>query len=129
MLFRRKRKPRLSREEALSALPVRNARLTTKRGENNELMLVVPRRSDWVGRVLSVVFVVPKERLIALDEVGADIWELCDGSHTVGQLIEIVGKKHKLNRKEAEVSLTTYLRQLGKRGLIAFAVQRQDAGS
>ena len=124
MLFGRRRRPRLSREEALSALPVRNPRLATKRGEHDELMIVVPRRSDWMGRALSVIFVVPKERLIALDEVGADIWELCDGNHTVAQLVEAVGKKHKLNRKEAEVSLTTYLRQLGKRGLIVFAVKK-----
>jgi len=87
-------------------------------------MLTVPRRADWVGRVLAFAFAVPKERRIVLDRVGADIWELCDGEHTVDGIIAALSEKYKLNRKEAEVSLTSYLRQLGRRGLIGFAVPK-----
>src|SRR3990170_415344 len=111
----RSRRPRVGRRQALQARPIRNPHLTTQR---DELTLVVPRRSDWVGRLLSLVFIVPKERNIVLDAVGEDVWSLCDGEHTVEELVRQVGGKYRLNPKEAEVSLTDYLRQLGKRNLI-----------
>ena len=123
----RRRRPRLSRRQALQARPIRNPHLGTKRSERDELVLVVPRRQDWVGRLLSLIFIVPKERGIVLDTVGEDIWALCDGEHTVEDLVRQVGEKYKLNPKEAEVSLTDYLRQLGKRNLIGLALPQQPS--
>jgi hypothetical protein len=120
--LRKRKTPRISRRQALQARPVRNPHLTEKRNERDELMLVVPRRSDWIGRLLSLVFIVPKERGIVLDAVGEAVWKVCDGEHTVEQLIRQVGEQYKLNPKEAEVSLTAYLRQLGKRNLIGLAL-------
>jgi len=122
MLLRRKGKPRFSRETALTAYPVRNRSLEYQRLESGELAITVRRRSELWARLLSKVFVVPRQRQVLLDEVGADIWELCDGEHTVRDLVAHVARKYQLNRKEAEVSLTAYLRNLGKRGLVGFAV-------
>ena len=125
MLLGRKRKVKgLTRREALSALPVRNQILKAETTPEGELTLTVPRRADWVGKLLASVFAVPKERKIVLDRVGADIWEMCDGQNTVEQIIARLSRIYKLNRKEAEVSLTAYLRQLGRRGLIGFAVPK-----
>jgi hypothetical protein len=124
LLGRRKRIKGLSRQEALAALPVRNEGLKTEPTGDGELMVTIPRRSDWVGGLLALVFAVPKERKVVLDRVGTEIWQLCDGRHTVQGIISALGEKHKLNRKEAEVSLTAYLRQLGRRGLIGFAVPK-----
>lgn len=124
LLGRKKRVKGLSRQEALAALPVRNDGLTTEPTADGELMVTVPRRSDWVGKVLALVFAVPKERKVVLDRVGAEIWGLCDGRHSVEGIITALAQKHNLNRKEAEVSLTAYLRQLGRRGLVGFAVPK-----
>ena len=125
MLLGRKKKVKgLTRREALSTLPVRNEALKAEANAKGELVMTVPRRTDWVGKLLAAVFAVPKERKIVLDQVGADIWGLCDGQHTVEDIIAALSGKYKLNRKEAEVSLTAYLRQLGRRGLIGFAVPK-----
>jgi len=83
-------------------------------------------RKDWKTKLLSKLFYIPKRRRISLDEVGSRIWELCDGDHTVRDLIEFLRKKYKLNPKEAEVSLTNYLKQLGKKRLVAFAVPMRE---
>lgn len=127
--LRSRRRPRLSRAQALRALPIRNPHLSTKRNERDELTLIVPRRQDWVGRLLSLIFIVPKERAVVLDAVGEDVWALCDGEHTVAQLVKQVGEKYKLNPREAEVSLTDYLRQLGKRNLIGLALPQSELNS
>ena len=105
----------------MSSFPVRNQAVEW-RVEGERTLLVLQRRRDWVGRLLATFFAVPKERQIELDAVGSYVWQNCDGHHTVAELIAALARKHKLDRKEAEVSLTTFLRLLGKRKLIAIAV-------
>ncbi len=124
----RRRQPRLSRQQALTSLPVRNQAVEWRaRGENT--VLVMRRREDWVGRMLSLFFVVPKERKLELDQVGSYVWQHCDGRHTVADLVQSLMRRYKLNRKEAEVSLTSFLRLLGKRRLVAVAVPGEGAGA
>jgi len=118
-----RRQPRLSKHEALAARPVRNQAVEW-RAEGERTVLVLRRREDRLGRLLSLLFVVPKERKIELDRVGSLVWRQCDGRHTVAELIAELAGKYKLNRKEAEVSLTSFLRMLGKRKLIAIAVPK-----
>lgn len=122
----RRRGPELSKERALVSYPVRNQAVEW-RDEGERTVLVLRRREDWVGRLLSLFFVVPKERKIELDPVGAHVWRGCDGRHTVKELMQSLIEKYKLNRKEAEVSLTAFLRQLGKRKLVAIAVPQDQA--
>ena len=126
-LFRRKPRFRLERKEALAARPIRNPEVGYERQEEGEVLITLRRRKDWLTRVLSLAFVIPTERKIQLDQVGSQVWELCDGEHTVEDLIREMAGEHKLQRREAEVSLTTYLRLLGKRRLIGILVQKEKA--
>lgn len=119
-MFGRKR-PSVDRRRALESLPVRNQAVEWK-NEGEQTTIVLRRREDWVGRLLSLAFVVPRERKIELDQAGSYVWQQLDGQHTVSDLAEGLARKYKLNRKEAEVSLTDFLRKLGKRKLIAIAV-------
>jgi hypothetical protein len=121
-----KRQPKISKQRALNSYPIRNQAVEwTSKGD--ETVLVLRRREDRVGRLLDLFFVVPKERKLQLDMVGSYVWRQCDGRHTVQQLIENLARKYKLNRKEAEVSLTEFLRQLGRKKLIAIAVPKDGA--
>jgi hypothetical protein len=120
-----KRQPKVSKQRALASYPVRNQAVEWQ-GEGEETVLVLRRREDWVGRMLTLFFVVPKERKIGLDAVGSYVWRRCDGRHTVAELIQDLAQKYRLNRREAEVSLTAFLRQLGRKRLIAIAVPRDE---
>jgi len=120
----RRGKPRLTRQQALSALPVRNQVLSVRRLENGDTEITIPRREDWVGKLLAFCFFVPKERKVVLEAIGSAVWEMCDGEHTVSQIAAALVKMHKLGRREAETSLTEYLRRLGRRRLIAFVVPK-----
>ena len=74
----------------------------------------------------------PNKRVIVLDSIGTYVWRLCDGEHTIAQIIKGVQNQYKLNRKEAEASLFTFMQQLGKRNFIAFAMpkpQQQATGA
>lgn len=116
------RKPRLSREHALQARPIRNPALEWKELDNGEVQVILPRRRDAVGKLLSVLFYIPPSKPVNLDTVGAQVWKLCDGEHTVKAIAERLMEEHKLHRREAEVSLTEFLKMLGKRNMVGFVV-------
>lgn len=117
--------PSITRRQALSAYPVRNPDVTWRELESNEVVVTVKRPSKATWRIISWLFYVPESRDISLDEVGSFIWQLCDGEHSVADLVEALVKEYKLGKRESEVSLTTYLRDIGKRGLIAFLVPEE----
>ncbi len=127
--FRRKPQPELSREQSMAAMPIRNPALTVEREEDGTVQLLIPRSDAWWVRLLARLLYIPKRRRVALDELGSFVWELCDGETTVRMLIDKFAQKYKLNRKEAEVSMVTYLKQLAKKGLIGIQVpQKVDTG-
>jgi len=120
----RKKQPVLSREQSMASMPIRNPMLKVETEDDGMVHLSIPRKDAWWIKLLSRVFYVPKRRKLALDELGSYVWGLCDGETTVRSLIDKFCKKYKLNRKEAEVSMVTYLKQLAKKGLIGIQVPK-----
>lgn len=127
-LFQRK-KNALNREQSLNAIPVCNEKVETEWDEDTgELLILIPRRNDWLVRCLTKVFYVPQYKKISLDALGAYVWKLCDGKRSVRDLITEFAKKYKLSRKEAELSLIAFLRQMAKKRLIALAIIEHPSG-
>ncbi|MCS6859412.1 MAG: PqqD family protein [Abditibacteriales bacterium] len=124
----RKRPPPFSKEEVLASKPLRNPYLEWERNEEGEIVITIRRRSDWKGKVLGMLFPVPAQRTIVLDEAGTFVWDLCDGETDLQTMIRQLAQRYQLNLKEAELSLTTYLRAMGKRGLVGFAVSAAPKG-
>jgi len=117
-LFPKKFRPKITRQEILSAVPVRNFLVEWETNDHDEVVLKVPRRQDRVGRILHRVFVAPPFKQVVLDEVGSDVWHLCTGENSVDVIVKTLAKKYKLSRREVELSLANYLRTLAQRGLI-----------
>ena len=131
-IFATRKTPKLTREAMLNSRPGRNEALTWEKNDQGEVQITVVRQETWKVRLLSKVFYVPKQRRITLDQVGTEVWQMCNGQTTVAQMIEGLSKKYQLNRKEAEVSLLSYLRTLGQKRFIGFVIEReggQDRGA
>ncbi len=126
--FWRRPKP-LSREQSLASVPLRNQAVEVERTDAGELRLAIALRATWWARLLSGIFYVPGKRRIVLDEIGGFVWELCDGKRSVRDIIQALSARYKLHRKEAEVSVVAYLRQLARRGLIGIAVLKSSEES
>jgi hypothetical protein len=109
----------------LLSRPVRNQALQTEPTEDGGLRIIIERRREWWVKALSALLPIPKRRPVELDPLGREVWELCDGEHTLRQMVKEFEERHKLSRAEAEWSLRTYLRDLAKRGLVAIAVAKQ----
>ncbi len=124
--MRLRRRPRLTPEQVLGSRPVRNQNLRTEETEDGGLRVIGRRREVWWIKLLNIIVPIPRERRIELDAVGKQVWELCDGEHTLRDMIKVFEEQHKLTRMEAEWSLRNYLRDLGKRGLVGFVVEKRE---
>ena len=82
------KKEGLSREQAFEARPMRNPELKWRVNDEDCVEVVIPRRSDRLGRVMGFVFAVPETKPVILDDVGTFVWGLCDAKHTVADLVE-----------------------------------------
>ena len=117
-----KKRPDVDRGKVLKAFPLRNQLITWELDDKGEASLVIPQKEKLWVRLMSKIFMLPDKRVVVLDSIGSFVWEMCDGNHTISQIIKALQKKHKLTRKEAETSLFTFIQQLGKRNFIQFAI-------
>jgi len=118
---------KFKRDDVLKARPVRNTLVKWEQNPENELVtLSVPQKEILWVKLVSKLFRLPNSRIIALDEVGSFVWDICDGYNTIDTIIRALSNKYKLTHKEAETSLLEYFRRLGKRGIIGFAVEKKE---
>jgi hypothetical protein len=125
VLFKKRRgHPIISREKALNCKPVKNIQVNETRLETGAVMLTYPVGTrPWVAALIkrfSGALQKPITKKLELDTLGSAVWDLLDGNRSVKQVIREFSKSYRLHSKEAEVSVTQFLRQLGKRGLIGF---------
>ena len=115
-------KPTMTRTEAMACRPMKNMEVTEERLENDVVLLRYPVRiRPWMAAVSKRLGADPNRssyRKLQLDVLGTEVWDLLDGRRTVGNLIERFAETHRLQHREAEVSVTRFLRELGRRGLI-----------
>jgi hypothetical protein len=122
-VFKKKPKgPSIGRAEALDRIPVKNRQISENRLETGEIVIRYPVtiRSFFSG--LAKRFggqeVQTQLKKIELDELGTSVWNLMDGNRSVRQVVKMFAEMHQLDTREAEVSVTQFLRELGRRGLI-----------
>lgn len=113
---------RLSRREALESTPVKNLQISETRLESGEVIIEYPlAMRPWIaalaGRLGGNQNRKPTKKL-QLDALGTSVWDLVDGKRSVRMIIRVFAKAHRLENREAEISVTGFLRQLGQRGLI-----------
>ena len=124
---RRRSAPELDRKQALEAVPVLNQLVSVDRKADGATVLNLPRKRTSMVRVISTFFRLPPYKQIELDELGSYAVELCDGANTVNDIIAQFAKRFQLHRREAEVSMLTYLKSLAKRGIIGFSIPDRQA--
>jgi hypothetical protein len=122
-VFKKKpKRPKISRAEALNRIPVKNVQITEDRLETGEALIgypvtIRPFFSSLVKRFGGTEEQVQTKKL-QLDSLGSSVWDLLDGKRSVRQLIQIFAETHQLQPREAEVAVTQFIRELGRRGLI-----------
>lgn len=115
-------KPALSRSEALGYRPVKSRHVVEERLGEQEVIIEYPMTvKPWVSDLLQRFGGRPESvrtKKLQLDELGTAVWDMVDGQRSVREIVAEFAGKHRLEQKEAEVSVTHFLRMLGQRGLI-----------
>jgi hypothetical protein len=114
-------KQQLSRTDALCCIPVRNPLVLENRLDSGEMLLSYPETlKPWFVDILQrkKKSELRRMRKIQLDILGAGVWDLVDGKSTVMEIIDSFAGMHRLYRKEAEVSVIQFLRELGRREIV-----------
>lgn len=114
--------PRLTREEALNYTPVKNAHVRESRLEGGEILISYPvtlppltaALTRWIGAGKAPV----RTGKLQLDLLGSAVWNMLDGQTSLRRLAAKFAEAHQLEPREAEVAVTQFIRELGRRGLI-----------
>lgn len=128
-IFRKSRKFRksngpspVSRDEAMRCRPMKHPRVSEETMDTGEVLVLFPLRPrPWITYVARRLDWAPEKPVIKklqLDEMGSAVWRLIDGSRTVKRMIRDFARMYQLHPKEAEVSVTLFIRELGRRGII-----------
>ncbi len=122
-VFRKKRRERhLSRAAALKSRPAKSLHITESRLETGEVLLEYPLTvRPWLAAVakrLGGSREIVQTKKLQLDAMGTAVWDLVDGNRSVRRIVQIFAEVHRLENKEAEVSVTSFIRELGQRGLL-----------
>jgi hypothetical protein len=119
-----------ARVSALACRPAKNTQVVVAQLESGDLLLTYPVRvRPWLARLLRRLGrgdQPPPRRKVQLDALGTQVWGLIDGRRSVGEIVAAFGKAHKLSHREAELSVTAFLRMLGKRGLVGMQAPGSD---
>lgn len=118
MIFRRK--PKLSRDDALSARPVRLVKADVQRRDDGARITVPLTQRGWLARLMPLPPGASKS--FEFDAIGCLVWELCDGSHSVRQIVRRIAGEYRLNPREAEVASLRFLQTLMRKGLVGLPV-------
>ncbi len=122
-MFGRPRQPRLTRQQQLSAKPVRLAAGDLVEGADGGGRLTVPlRQARWAGWLLRVPAGATKT--FEFDALGRAVWDACDGRTTVHQIARRLAKRYRVSDREAQVSTEKFLATLARRGLVGASISK-----
>jgi hypothetical protein len=124
IVFKKKTRARhMSRAAALKCRPEKSLHITESRLETGEVILEYPLTvRPWIAAVAKRLGKshddVVQIKKLQLDAMGTAVWDMVDGYRSVRRIVQIFAETHRLDNKEAEVSVTSFIRDLGQRGLL-----------
>jgi len=111
-----------SRQEALQCCPVINSSVSISTNQDGDILLEYPLMLRPLFQSLFKRFQkdnsLPTKKLV-LDDMGGSVWKMIDGKNSVKTIITQFAKQQGITTVEAEKSVTLFLSELGRRGLIA----------
>jgi hypothetical protein len=116
-MFGRKR-IKITKEQMLGARPKRRPGVEVEETDEGELVLTISYNPSLGLKILARLFFVPTTRILTLDRIGSEIWGMCDGERRIEDIVSEIARRYKLNRREAEVAIITYIKKLGDKGAL-----------
>ena len=120
-----------SRKAFLELRPVRNPALGWDEQDGVAVLRIEHKQSSnarsWKAKIAGIFVQLPAERNVELDALGTDVWKMLDGQTKVSAIVDALAKKHRLSKREAELSVQQYFKELSRRNYIAFLADEKKA--
>ncbi|WP_304082855.1 PqqD family protein [Maridesulfovibrio ferrireducens] len=118
----------MTRGEALACKPVKNLDIEETWTDHNKIILSYPLRLKPIFSDVAKKYGLWKEgrppmKRLELDDMGTMVWGMIDGKNSVRKISAAFAEKYTVLPREAEVATASFLKDLGKRGLIAFSMK------
>jgi hypothetical protein len=110
------------RRQALACTPIRNPEVEEQETEDGILLRYPVEVKPWFQSIFKRLSNRDSNiimRRLQLDPLGGSVWQMIDGQTTVADICTRFKQTHQLGSREAELSVTAFLKDLGKRSLIA----------
>jgi len=75
----------------------------------------------WVARLVRFLgkeAASPRDGKLQLDALGTAVWDMIDGERSLRRIVAAFAAAHQLEAREAEIAVTQFVRELGRRGLV-----------
>ncbi len=120
--FQRKKPQSINRQMALQCIPIKISSAKSCELESGEIIVEYPLPIKPLFQALYKRYAKensPPTKKLQLDAMGSVVWQLIDGENSTQNIIKEFSKKYSITIQEAEQSVTAFLVELGKRGLVA----------
>jgi hypothetical protein len=110
--------------------PMRNPSATWTRNDDAALVTIeMPRpiTQGWRKALAKFVGEPPGRRIELSDAIASDVWEMCDGDTSVGDICKTIATRYKLGDRQTQVSVLQFLNMLRSRSLVGIPPGEQAA--
>ncbi len=127
----RKKGIRVKREQWLRSKPLRTIEDYEVDDNGNIVLIVEVEEKGVLAKILKLFSIVPppKYKKIVLDRIGSKVWLLCDGKHTIDDIVRVVMKETGLSRRNVEIAVYNYINQLVMKGLVQLQIPLEEDSS
>ncbi|MGQ9478647.1 MAG: PqqD family protein, partial [Thermoproteota archaeon] len=121
LLRKKEEEPRISLERLHGSIPVIHPELKQEENSEGIITILIPIK-DKSGRII-------RTAKINLDLIGSKIWKKIDGKTTFSEISQWMKKEFVITEKEAEVSLSMFIKSLIDKRLIALILPPPKPGT
>ena len=114
------------RTDLLALVPGRNRAIRVEQRDEGVIIWLKIQRRWWMGPPLGWILPFRSEKGVALDALGREVFDACDGQRCVESIIEQFAERHRLRFHEAKQSVVTFLRWLVERNIVYLARDRHS---
>lgn len=109
--------------------PRRNPEITWEVDEGTGLVtLIYEKKFSRVERAMATVLKPVEELRRPLDAPGSDIWQLCDGEHTIASICTVIDQVYGEQMEPVLRRVVGFIEGLAQRGLVILAREDNEAG-
>ena len=115
---------RVPREKWLRSIPVRLVEDYEIDENGNVVLLVELVEKGLFSRILRMLSIIPppKFKRIILDKMGSRVWLMCDGKHSIDDIVRALVRETGLSRRNIELAVYNYINTLLIKGLIELRI-------